>query len=93
MAEQTEHGSIHHLELNLERLHTTDLGVVRIKKNLSLETVHDVVGWCREKMVAPGSQWIRRGKNWYIQTDDCIITVNAYSNTIITAHRRKDRPL
>ena len=29
---------------NLEKLHTTELGVMRIKKNLSLDT-DDVVGW------------------------------------------------
>lgn len=32
----------------------------------------------------------RRGKNWYISTDNCIITVNAYSYTIITAHKKKE---
>lgn len=37
------------LILNLNKLHTTNLGVVRIKKNLSLD-VDDVVVWCREKI-------------------------------------------
>lgn len=77
------------LPMNLDRLHTTDLGVERIKKNLSLDAAIDVVGWCRDIMKDPNSEWVRRGKNWYIQTDDCIITVNAFSDTIITAHKRK----
>lgn len=34
---------------NLDKLHTTELGVVRIKKNLSLET-NDVVNWCKTKI-------------------------------------------
>lgn len=31
----------------------------------------------------------RRGKNWYVTVDDIVITVNAHSCTIITAHRKK----
>lgn len=37
------------LILNIEKLHTTDLGIIRIKRNLSLD-VEDVVSWCREKI-------------------------------------------
>lgn len=73
---------------NLDKLHTTDLGVVRIKKNLSLD-VDDVVRWCRDKIQNPNALIIRRGKNWYIDIDGCEITVNAYSYTIITAHKIK----
>lgn len=76
------------LILNLDKLHTTDLGVFRIKKNLSLD-VDDVVIWCRNKIQNPDALIIRRGKNWYVDIDDCEITVNAYSYTIITAHKIK----
>lgn len=72
--------------VNLERLHTTELGVVRIKRNLNLEDV-DVVEWCKKKTVQPDSTIERRGKNWYIVVDGCEITVNAHSFTIITAHK------
>lgn len=71
---------------NLEQLHTTDLGVQRIRKNLCLDT-DDVVAWCKERIKTPDSTVTRRGKNWYITVDGCEITVNAYSYTIITAHR------
>ncbi|AGF57211.1 hypothetical protein B0P06_004497 [Clostridium saccharoperbutylacetonicum] len=74
---------------NLDKLHTTDLGVVRIKKNLSLD-VDDVISWCREKIENQNALITRRGKNWYINIDDCEITVNAYSYTIITAHNIKN---
>lgn len=47
--------------VNLERLHTTELGVVRIKRNLNLENV-DVVEWCKKKTVQPDSTIERRGK-------------------------------
>jgi 23S rRNA maturation mini-RNase III len=76
------------LILNLDRLHTTELGIKRIKRNLSLD-VNDVVKWCNEKIQNKEASIIRRGKNWYINTDNCQITVNAYSYTVITAHKIK----
>ncbi len=78
------------LYANLDKLHTTELGVGRIKKNLSLNT-DKVVDWCRDKIIASSAIVTRKGKNWYIDVDECIITVNAYSFTIITAHRVKKR--
>lgn len=73
---------------NLDKLHTTDLGVDRIKRNLCLNE-DDVVNWCRLKIQESNSNIIKRGKNWYIEAADCEITVNAYSYTIITAHKLK----
>lgn len=69
---------------NLDKLHTTELGVVRIKRNLSLDT-ENVVEWCRNKINSDNAVITRTGKNWYIDIDTCIITVNAHSYTIITA--------
>lgn len=73
---------------NLEKLHTTELGVGRIKKNLCLN-VDDVVKWCIDKILNSNAIIVRRGKNWYIKIDDFEITVNACSYTIITAHKIK----
>lgn len=73
---------------NLDKLHTTELGVGRIKKNLSLDT-DDVVAWCKTKIQSPNASITRNGKNWYVSIDDSIITVNAHSYTIITAHKEK----
>lgn len=73
---------------HLDKLHTTELGVVRIKRNLSLE-IGDIVEWCKDKISSVHSITTRRGKNWYVNVDDIVITVNAYSYTIITAHRGK----
>lgn len=70
-----------------DRLHTTALGVLRIKKNLSLPDSLDVVEWCREQIFDRQSKWEREGKNWYITAGDYKITVNASSYTIITAHQ------
>ncbi|WP_423363834.1 DUF3781 domain-containing protein [Mycoplasma sp. P36-A1] len=73
---------------NLERLHTTELGVIRIKRNLSLN-VENVIEWCKEKISLSNAIITRKGKNWYVSIDNCIITVNAYSYTVITAHKIK----
>lgn len=73
---------------NIDKLHTTELGVVRIKRNLSLDT-DCVVEWCKERIKQPDALITRNGKNWYINADNCKITVNAYSYTIITAHKAK----
>lgn len=72
---------------HLDKLHTTELGIIRIKRNLSLET-DEVVDWCRSKILSSNAIISRKGKNWYISVDNCIITVNAYSYTIITAHKK-----
>ncbi len=78
------------LILNLDKLHTTDLGIERIKRNLCLD-VDDVVNWCRKKIKEPNSSIVRKGKNWYVNVTDYEITVNAYSYTIITAHKLKSK--
>jgi len=73
------------LLFHLEKIHTTDLGAVRIRNNLSLD-IDDVVNWCKLKIENSSVSIIRKGKNWYVHTGDCVITVNAHSYTIITAH-------
>lgn len=74
------------LLLHLDNLHTTEMGVERIKRNLSIHT-DDVVDWCRKKIRHPNANILRRGKNYYIGIGEFIITVNSHSYTIITAHK------
>lgn len=74
------------LTLNLDKLHTTEPGALRIRKNLELH-VDDVVKWCKVKIENPQCFIERRGKNWYAQIDKCIITINVHSYTIITVHK------
>lgn len=76
------------LQKNLDKLHTTELGIERIKRNLSLDT-DDVVDWCKTKISSANAVITRNGKNWYVNVDNCILTVNAHSYTIITAHKEK----
>ena len=73
---------------NIEKLHTTPMGVDRIRCNLELsDDVKDVVAFCRGKILDDKAEISRQGKNWYVKIDGRIITVNAYSYTIITAHK------
>ena len=71
---------------NIEKVHTTELGVRRIKRNLNIDT-DDVVKWCKQK-IKEADKIVREGKNWYAHVDDCILTINAHSFTIITAHKQ-----
>lgn len=71
---------------SLDKLHTTKLGVDRIKGNLKPDT-DDVVAFCMNKMKDVNCMIFRKGKNWYAETDDCRITINAHNYCIITAHK------
>lgn len=77
---------LHHIE----ELHTTELGIERIKQNLSLDT-DDVVAWCKDKIGSVHANITRKGKNWYVFVENFVITVNAHSYTIITAHLQKKK--
>jgi hypothetical protein len=70
---------------NIDLLHTTEMGVARIKRNLGLAT-DDVVSWCRQSILS-AENIQRKGKNWYVYADKSIITVNVHSYTVITAHK------
>jgi hypothetical protein len=77
------------LILNIDKIHTTELGIERIKRNLDLD-IDDVVKWCKNKIKDKNCHISRKGKNWYVNINNCIITVNVYSYTIITAHKEKN---
>jgi len=73
---------------SLHKLHTTPMGADRIRNNLELN-VSDVVEWCRTKIKGVNCEITRKGKKWYVSTEEWIITVNAYSYTVITAHKQR----
>lgn len=77
------------LSCKLDKIHSTQLGVERIRKNLSLD-VDDVIMWCTTK-ISNSDNITREGKNWYVHCDDFTLTINAYSYTIITAHKDKNK--
>lgn len=71
---------------NINKIHTTELGVIRIKNNLKIDT--DVVDYCKKKVLDKECNIYKQGKNWYCEIDNIIITINSYSYTIITAHKK-----
>lgn len=75
---------------NINRLHTTEMGVDRIRRNLDLNA-SDIVEWCKIKILDKNCDISRKGKNWYAVIDNYVITVNDCSYTIITAHKQNDR--
>lgn len=75
---------------NIDKIHTTKLGIERIKNNLKLDT-NNVVEYCKEKILDKNSKISKKGKNYYCEIEDIIITINSYSFTIITAHIKEDK--
>ena len=73
---------------NIDKVHTTDMGVDRIKRNIEVDVV-DIVKYCVDKIRQDNAIIERKGKNYYVTVDGIIITVNASSYTIITAHKEK----
>ena len=70
---------------NIDRIHTTEMGVDRIKRNLKIDT-DDVVEYCKNKVLKNQCSIYKQGKNWYCEVENIKITINSYSYTIITAH-------
>ena len=73
---------------NIDNIHTTKMGIERIKRNLNLKNI-DVVEYCKNKILDKKCIIYKEGKNWYCTIDNIIITINATSYTIITAHLMK----
>jgi len=83
----TAGGNSETLLKNLDKIHTTPMGAERIKRNLKLADT-DVVKYCKKIIASINCKITCNGKNWYCEADGTIITVNATSYTIITAHRK-----
>lgn len=74
---------------NIDKLHTTRLGIERIKKNLKIDKL-DVVDYLKDKILDSKCKIYKKGKNYYCEIDDIIITINSYNFCIITAHMIND---
>lgn len=70
---------------NIDKVHTTKMGIDRIKKNLKLNT-DNVIEYCKNKVLDKNCNIYNLGKNWYCEIDNIKITINSSSYTIITAH-------
>ena len=74
---------------NVDKIHTTEIGVTRIQRNLGISD--EPVGYCISKLKKKDSVVKKEGKNYYVDVDDCIITINSSSYTIITAHKKSKK--
>ena len=72
---------------NINKIHSTKLGIIRIRKNLKL-TDNDVLEYCKKKILDENCIIYKKGKNWYCVIDNITITINSYSYTIITAYSK-----
>lgn len=70
---------------NIDKIHTTQMGIDRIKRNLKLDA-ENVVEYCVNKVLDQNCNIYKHGKNWYCEVGNIQITINSYSYTIITAH-------
>ena len=75
------------LIVNIDKVHTTIMGIDRIKKNINIDG--DVVEYCKKIIINPNTNITKKGKNWYCTFENKCITINASSYTIITAHNLK----
>lgn len=69
---------------NIDKIHTTKMGIDRIKKNLNIN--EDVVNYCKKIIIDNRCKIYKSGKNYYCEIDGIRITINSFSYTIITAH-------
>ena len=70
---------------NIDKIHTTEMGAGRIQRNLGIDD--EPVSYCISKLKKENSKVKKEGKNYYVEIDGCIITINSSSFTIITAHK------
>lgn len=73
---------------NVDKIHTTEMGVGRIQRNLGIS--EEPVGYCISKLKQENASVVKEGKNYYVEVDGCRITINSSSFTIITAHKVKN---
>ena len=69
---------------NIDKLHTTKLGIKRISNNINISS--DVIDYCKRIIIDKNSKIYIHGKNYYCENNNIKITINKKSYTIITAH-------
>lgn len=74
---------------NIDKIHTTKMGEIRINNNLNISC--DSVDYCKKLLINKNCKILRKGKNYYCKIDNIIITINSSSYTIITAHIKEEK--
>ena len=71
----------------LPRLHTTPLGLTRLRRNLCLSEDTDPVAFCRDLLSREDCTVLHLGKNLYCRAENVLLTIHARSYTLITGRR------
>ena len=73
---------------NIEKIHTTKLGKERIMRNLNNNNVN-IIDYLKKLLLTKESMVYQKGKNYYCEIANIIITINSYNYTIITVHMKE----
>lgn len=71
---------------NIDKLHTTSVGITRITKNMGIEK-KQVIEYCKELITLKDTKITTNGKNFYCRNKNIIIVINAINYTIINAYK------
>ena len=69
---------------NINKIHTTNLGNERIMNNLKIDD--NVVELLKNKILDNDCIVYKKGKNYYCEIDNIIISINSHNYCIITSH-------
>ena len=73
------------LILNINKIHTTTLGIKRIENNLGIKCD---MNYLKDKIIKSDCVY-KKGKNYYCEIDNIKLTININNYCIITAHIMK----
>ncbi len=62
-----------------------------ITKKCQIQEQNDIIKYCQNKIKDKNSIVIKKGKNFYVEIDNIIFTINSYNYCIITAHLQKNK--
>ena len=71
---------------NIEKLHTTSVGITRITRNMGIEKTQ-VIEYCKKLITLNDTKITTCGKNFYCKNKNIIIVINAINYMIINAYK------
>ena len=71
---------------NIDNIHTTELGYIRIKNNLNIS--NNIIDYIKSLLLSDKCIINKKGKNYYALIDNIVITINSFNYSVITVHKR-----
>lgn len=75
---------------NIMKIHTTKLGLIRVQKVFNFDDESSLVSYIHKMLIDKNTIYTEVGKNYYLR-NKITITINKFSNTVITAHINKNQ--